>query len=324
MWVTVNTLNLRMFVRKILGRKGAFLLRNVLSEISYRLGLINALKEGKENGITAMVCTYNEMEWVEPSLLSIRDLVDEYIVVDSSSDDTPRIIERLRDEYGLPIRIYRIPPGDLVKARNIVLRESKYKWILHWDADFIAWPKLIDIARELVESSDPRRYYLYYWVMLRLCGDLHHLCNPPNFPYRPYHIEHWLFTWSSKLKYKWVGAYDSLIAPLYMYKAKFINRVLGVHLAGVRLPSRLFVKHVWKFYRKESDEYVRRGGTFEEFAKIIAKNKYNVDDINEAGKILLRKLIETLPPYDEKKFGRLPQILIDYASRKNPWALNLG
>ncbi len=297
------------------------MLRNLLSELSFRLGLIDASREGKEDGITAMVCTYNEMEWVEPSLLSIKDLVDEYIVVDSSTDDTPRIVEKLRDKHGLPVKLIRIPPGDLVRARNIVLRNARYRWILHWDADFIAWPKLIEAVKKLVEESDKKRYYLYYWVMLRLCGDIKHLCSPPYFPYKPYHVEHWLFTWSSRLVYKWVDSYDSLIAPLSMYKARFINEILGVHLAGVRMPSRLFVKHVWKFYRKEADEYVRRGGTFEDFALMIAREKYGVNSLDEAGIILIRKLVKTLPPYDEGKFGQLPSILLNYVYEKNKWAL---
>ena len=78
-----------------------------------------------------MVCTYNESDWIELSLLSIKDLVDEYIVVDNSTDETPEIIKQVTREHGLNVKIYRIPWGDLVKARSIALKESSYKWILH-------------------------------------------------------------------------------------------------------------------------------------------------------------------------------------------------
>ncbi|BES82372.1 hypothetical protein PABY_19390 [Pyrodictium abyssi] len=72
------------------------MLRNTMSSISATLGIIDATKEGKQEGITAMVCTFNEEEWIELSLLSIKEIVDEYIVIDSSFDNTPHIIERLK------------------------------------------------------------------------------------------------------------------------------------------------------------------------------------------------------------------------------------
>ena len=43
-----------------------------------------------------MVITYNEEDWIEPSILSIKDLVDEYVIMDSSTDRTPDIIERVK------------------------------------------------------------------------------------------------------------------------------------------------------------------------------------------------------------------------------------
>lgn len=92
-------------VRKILGRKGTFLLRSIVSSISYGLGIYEyADSTGRDEGISAMVCPYNEEDWVEPSLLSIKDLVDEYIVVDSSTDRTPLIINEIKREYGLNIK----------------------------------------------------------------------------------------------------------------------------------------------------------------------------------------------------------------------------
>jgi glycosyltransferase involved in cell wall biosynthesis len=60
-----------------------------------------------------MVITYNEEDWIEPSILSIKDLVDEYIVMDSSTDKTPEIVERVKSEHGLNIKLRRIPPGNI-------------------------------------------------------------------------------------------------------------------------------------------------------------------------------------------------------------------
>lgn len=85
-------------------------------------------------------------------MLSIKDLVDEYIVVDSSTDNTPEIIKQVAREHGLNVKIYRIPWDDLVKARNIALKESSYKWILHWDGDFIATDNMLSFIEDFVTS----------------------------------------------------------------------------------------------------------------------------------------------------------------------------
>jgi len=295
--------SLRIIARKILGRKGTFLLRNTLSEL-YLLTHRGDDLVRKDEGITAMVCTYNEEDWVRPSLLSIKDLVSEYVVVDSSTDSTPQIITQLKHEFGLPIRLFRMRGGDLVSARNLVLKEARYKWILHWDADFIAKPELLELVSKLANELDHRRRYLVYWQMVKLCGDIYHVCRDV------YHIEHWFFTWSSKLKYKWVGEYDSLIAPIYMYKVIFIQKPLGIHLSYVRRPERLFVKWIWWRHRKEADEYARNKGTLEDFARIKARELYGTDDLSDAGRKLINEMVSKLPPYNESVFGEYPNLLL--------------
>jgi hypothetical protein len=55
------------------------MLRNALSGV-YTYFLRSPDHVGKERGVTAMVCTYNEEGWVDLSL-SIKDLVREIIVV---------------------------------------------------------------------------------------------------------------------------------------------------------------------------------------------------------------------------------------------------
>jgi len=100
-----------------------------------------------------MVCTYNEEDWVDLAILSVKELVDEYVVVDSSTDRTPEIIDNLGREHGLKVRVIRVPPGDLVLARNTALKNTRFRWVLSWDADLIATPRLIKTVKELVENS---------------------------------------------------------------------------------------------------------------------------------------------------------------------------
>jgi len=302
-------LNMRIFVRRLLGFKGTMILRNTISTISFSLRLIPyATSINRPEGISAMVCTRNDPEWLEPSLLSIKDLVDEYVVIDSSTDETPQIIENLRKEHGLNIRMKKIPPGDLVKARNLALKESRYKWILHWDADFIAKDELIPTIRGLLETLDKRKYYLIYWPHVCLDVDLFH-----QHPQRPLHYEHWLFTYSPKLKYKWVKHFDSLIAPLTYYRMIIIKKPLSFHLCTVRSPIRLLYKHYWWKMRSEGLEGKI---SLEEYIRLKIKEEFNTMDINEAAKALVERYLRRLIRYDKNKYGDYPRILKEYVKHK--------
>ncbi|MHA1754102.1 MAG: glycosyltransferase, partial [Candidatus Odinarchaeia archaeon] len=301
-------MSLKIFVRKLLGRKLTFKLRNFVSEVAFRLKAVPpATSIKREDGISAMMCTMNEEDWVEPSMLSIKDLVDEYIVIDSSTDRTPEIISRVAMEHGLKLKMKRIKSGDLVTARNLALRLSEFKWILHWDADFIAKEELSEYLRTLISELDPNRYYLVYWPHICLDGDLFH--QNPNMRL---HIEHWLFTYSPSLKYVQLNYHDSLIAPLTHYKVIYISKPLSFHLRTVRSPSRLLYKYLWYKMRKEGLEGVF---SLDEYVKIKIKELYGTPDINEAAKIHLKQFIQSLDKYDKKTFGDYPKILKEYVKK---------
>lgn len=124
----------------------------------------------KDNCVSAMVLTYNDPNWLEPSILLVKDLVYEYVVVDSSTDETPKILVELRDTYDLNMKIIRLPPGDPVKARNTGLNNVSYKWVLIWDADFIAKLEPVTEIKKLITRLDNKYYYLVYWPMTRIRG----------------------------------------------------------------------------------------------------------------------------------------------------------
>jgi glycosyltransferase involved in cell wall biosynthesis len=307
----VVILNLRAIARRILGRRGTFLLRNMVSEIAFRIGYYEDPRS-RPQGITAMVITYNEEDWIEPSLLSIKDLVDEYVIMDSSTDRTPDIIEGVKSEHGLNIRLYRVPPGDLSEIRNEALRKTSYRWILHWDGDFVLYDGSDRFIRSSIEGLSDRRHYLIYWPWIKLCGDLKHICGDS------IHIEHWLFTFSGTLSYKRVMMngipYDSLIAPLRLYKAIYIDRILGLHLAAVRKPSRLALKILWFRYREEFWRASNKGISYDEYAKIKAREVYGSEDLEFVGGKLIDDMTKDLQQYS----GPYPSVLSPYlAPSKN-------
>ena len=298
-------LKLRTIARRILGRRGTFMLRNTLATILAPL-LPCSDDYGKEKGITAIMITYNDPDWIEPAILSIKDVVNEYVVVDSSTDETPQIIERIREEHGLSIKLYRMHPGNLSETRNFALKHTNYKWVLIWDSDFVANDN-IKLLREIIETIDRCSHYLIYFPLILLCVDFKHLC--PNI----YHVEHWLYTWSPKLRYARIGVHDSLIAPAYMYKAMYIDKPLGFHIT-FRHPYRIAVKRLaWK--KPWTDEYLAKGLTYEDIAKIKAKELYGTDKLECIGMRFLMNELKQCPEYDESKYGPLPSILKPYIKR---------
>ncbi len=307
----------RVIVRKLLGRRGTFALRNSISSIASYLGLGDDPRK-RPQGVSAMVIVYNEEEWIEPALLSIKDLVDEYIVFDSSNDNTSSIIIRLRDEAGLDIKYHKIPPGSLSDIRNMVLNKASYRWILHWDGDFVLKEDSVVFIRNLIESMDPRKHYLIYWPWVSLCGDIYHACGK-----KPYHIEHWLFTYSERLRYRDIYVdgvpQDSLIAPLWLYRAKYVDKILGVHLGTVKKPSRVALKVLWHRYRSEFYEAAKKGISYEEYASIKAREIYGTGDLEEVGCRIIRETIERNPRYDVSKYGELPSLVKKYWESRNRW-----
>lgn len=302
----------RYYIRGILGRKGTFYLRNVLSEFFYKLGFYKGPdEEDRKQGISAMVCTYNEEDWIVPSMLSVEDLVDEYVVVDSSTDKTPELVMGLKKERGLNIKLLRIPPGSLSNARNLAIKKAEFKWILLWDADFVMFDWSPKFLKDFMKTLDTERHYLIYWPWIGLCGDLRHICGR-----HPYHVEHWLFSYSSSLAYHDLSIkgtpMEHLIAPLRLYRAIYISKALGLHLGGVRRrPSRLALKHLWWKFRGEFQKGAMRGESYEEMARRWALRLYGTDCLEELGRRLVKKQVRTLPIYD----GEYPKTLIPYIER---------
>ncbi len=253
-----------------------------------------------------MICVYNEPDWIIPSILSIKDVVNEFIVIDSSTDETSNYILELKDKYSLNMKYIRMPVGDLVKARNTALTHVSYKWVLVWDADFIARPEFGRTLKEVLDNLDEKYYYLIYWPHIQICGDLKHTCP------KPYHIEHWMYTWSEKAYYRYVDRFESLIAPVYMYRAIMIDKPISYHLRNVRNPKRLAIKNLWWMFKKEYDQLGKKGYDLEKFAKEKARKIYGTDNLEQVGLIMIKKMIKNLPRYDPKIYGEYPKLLLEY------------
>jgi DNA-directed RNA polymerase specialized sigma24 family protein len=93
-----------------------------------------------------------------------------------------------------------------------------------------------------------------------------------------------------------------------LYKAIYIDRVLGLHLGVRRRTQRLALKQLWWRFRKEFQEGAIKGLSYEEIAKRKAFELYGMDDLEEVGRRILEEQLATLPRYD----GEYPSVLIPY------------
>jgi len=301
-------LSLKALIRRILGRRGTRILRNSVSTLYYALKLVEPPEKYRERGVSAVIWSKNEELWIELSMRSVAKVVDEYVLIDASTDRTPEIARNLGRELGIPVRIVRTFTSDIAEVGNLGLRNSRYKWILKWDPDFVLHEDNVSLLNKLIRDlDDTGKYYLIYWPHICLDGDLFHQS-----PISPLHTEHWLFTYHPKLHYTYIGWLEHLNVPFF-YKRIDIEKPLSFHLRSVKPPRRLLYRHYWYEARRSGvlgkvslDEYVRQ--------RII--DDYGTSDVDEAAKRFLEWYISRLQPFDRTKYGDYPAILKDYVRRK--------
>ncbi len=125
-----------------------------------KLVLRGAVYRGHKK-ISAMMRVRNEQEFLDPSVRSIVDLVDEVVIVDNLSDDrTPEIIDKLVRDFPGKVRSFTYrhkiarygdenrrlaatpeglkSPSLLANFYNWCLARCRYPFILKWDGDTIA------------------------------------------------------------------------------------------------------------------------------------------------------------------------------------------
>ncbi|MGH7279352.1 MAG: aldo/keto reductase, partial [Candidatus Rokuibacteriota bacterium] len=141
------------------------------------VGLV-ARPEGRPNGVTALVRVKGEAEWLEPSVLSVRDFADEVLVLDNGAGpETRKTLARLADALGEHLRLHACPELDLFAMSNLGLERARYRWIARWDADFVghtSGPGDLRRLREYLLALDRRRFYLVHVPAAELAGDLRH------------------------------------------------------------------------------------------------------------------------------------------------------
>ncbi len=93
----------------------------------------------------------NEENHLPGCLESVKDIVDEIVVVDTGSEDSTIDIA---EKYGAAVHEFKWC-NDFSKARNYALSKSKSEWILYLDADERLDENSIDTVKALIQRKDP-------------------------------------------------------------------------------------------------------------------------------------------------------------------------
>ncbi|MGH8507320.1 MAG: glycosyltransferase [Gammaproteobacteria bacterium] len=121
----------------------------------------------RADDITIIVPTRNEMRNIPAFLGSIPPDIG-LIVVDASSDDTPRCITEIRPNNTIVLRY----PGTIAEARNAGTEAAKTPWLMFTDADVTFAPGFFDrLAQQRLSDAvygpklslgDYKSYYAWF------------------------------------------------------------------------------------------------------------------------------------------------------------------
>jgi len=308
---------------KLLKEKGALatktamkaFLGNTFCYLPY-IGLIP--KPSRKNGISVMIRTRNEEEWIELSLLSIKDFADEIVVVDASTDRTPEIIEDAASKYDLNLNLLSYNPiypntfslraVDYINQSNIALKNTSFRWVIRWDGDFVARTSgefSIMHLREKILNLNPNMYYVIYLPVVNLEGDIFHQGAAK------VNIEGRLTTYSSNLNYisRRKGREIDLYYPYYhkpVYRFIIKKEYNIFHMNTLKAAKRLLFRRFLIWRASNYNEFP----SLEDYAMYRIKKEWRIDNFEEAARYYVNEILcKSLVPYDKNQFGEYPDLL---------------
>lgn len=257
----------------------------------------------KKDGISLLVRLKDEADWIRYSLFSIKNFADEIIVGDNGSkDNSVEIVERLIKE-GLNIKFYQCPEMRINELTNFLLKKARYRWVMKWDADFVARTTgkySIDSLRKKLLNMDYNRYYLILISHICLAGDLFH-----QDPKELTHTEEYIYTNSDHLKFIHPETCESLKTPKY-YAVVRIDGHYAFHV-DVKSAERMLNRKYWFEWMKLKD--YEKYPTIDSYVEYCVKSEKRFANIQEAKIDNVIQYCKRLIPYNNKLFGEYPELL---------------
>jgi hypothetical protein len=296
------------------------------------IGLVGR-PEARPDGVSAIVRVRGDEEWLEPALLSVRELADEIIVLDNGASETARAaVDRLARVLGPRLVRIECAALDLFEVSNLGLTRARYRFIVRWDADFVGHTdgagSLANLRRYLL-SLDRRRYFAVELTAAEVAGDLRH-----QFPDRRLRRDGQAHTASARARFVRVTretltdtlsvadrplrerprlmlSLESLALPPYYAVLRWPHvAYFHVHVKPAR---HLLLRHFWLEWLAEPD--TARYPTLESYALEQARTRWGIDDRDAAAAHLVRRLCAGLVPFDEAMCGPYPALLRPYLAR---------
>jgi hypothetical protein len=247
------------------------------------------------DGVSANILTKNDV-WLRESIMSIKDYVDEFIIIDSSDDNYYQRNLRLFDELQLKNLTHIRKEVDIYTGRVLSNSLSKYRWILHWDGDMVALDSGINNISNLFERiktiKGEHSYYEIFFPLVITGSSVNTLST------QGYQVEPWIY--SNCDKFQWAlkklgksgdASIERAKFPLF-YRKLYLNTVYGMHLKYLFPVDKLILKKVQ--YLWMNPEIRERYSSFENFLSDY-KARTPVDDLISDSGPIEGKIIDNLP-----------------------------
>jgi glycosyltransferase involved in cell wall biosynthesis len=278
--------------------------RTVLSFLP-KAGFVPPPAKHRVQGVSAMMTVKDEEDWIEKSVLSIADAVDEIVAVDNGSEDgTYGILTGLRERLGEKVRVLSFPREDFCAAVNYTLAQTTHRWILRWHGDFVAHTSGEHSIRGLIKRAlalDAKRYYCIWIGPVSLDGDLFHQLLQTEVELEPFY-----FVYSPAIQYQQIGRFEVLQVPWY-YKRLEWRELYFFHMRSVKPARRLLYRYFWTEWMSVLDK--THFPTLDSYVRHRVKEVFGTADLREAMKRRIQVLGNELAPYDKALYGEYPSII---------------
>ena len=278
---------------KVINHKIKHYIGNIVSAIYPQFCSLYCRREKFKDGISAVVITKDDI-WLEESLRSIENYIDELVVVDSSSKEYLSRNTKLVSELSIPEKKHIVRDLNKREARKLAFDNCTRSWILVWDGDVVAMDEGRNNISELmkyVRSLDTRKYYYKIFFPQILIGK-----NFREVQKQYYHVEAWIVSNSRHFKWNPKKIWDRGSTPLF-FKKKVLDIPYALHINHIR-PREMELNRIIsvEWYRSQN-----RGENidYDTFYK-------NYPEISKLPDLPEGEL------YDENLLGKIPKILDKY------------
>jgi hypothetical protein len=286
-----------------------------------KTGLVTA--PSRPHGISAMMRVCNENSWLEASVRSIKDHVDEIIAVDTgSTDGSLQTLERLAVETK-KLKVFSFHEKRAWEFSNFALKRTSFRWIMKWDADFVASSgpgAALGGLKDYLFGLDQSLYYYINPRLIELTGDFYH-----QFPDMRVRGDMEVFTYSEEARY--VPVERRFTEPPYPVKLpkQLLPEVFNVSMEGMRLPYYYRVlscgmvaayhvnvkpalRHLLGYFYLQwlGNTQALASQTLEEYSLQQVKGRWRMPDLESAAAFYMDEYAKRLSKYDER-LGAVPQ-----------------